>query len=177
MQAWIELHANLLSGLAGIVTLLAVFLSPVAKHAMPALMRRRVDEGKTEVPVPSLEPPAIATPPVAPARPGHGETAIPIAVMPFDSLSSDSDDAYLADGISCELISALSRAGRLMVTPRSDSFALPNAHTVYHLPSTRASPREPRQSKRAASMNSQISCFSSLSPSSEIVYGAATKNL
>jgi adenylate cyclase len=62
--------------------------------------------------------------PAPSARPGHGQTAIPIAVMPFDSLSSDSDDAYLADGLSCELISALSRAGRLMVTPRSDSFAL-----------------------------------------------------
>lgn len=124
MQQWIELHANLLSGLAGIVTLLAVFLSPLAKHITPALLRRRADGDGMATPAVPAEPPPVAAMPAPSARPGHGQTAIPIAVMPFDSLSSDSDDAYLADGISCELISALSRAGRLMVTPRSDSFAL-----------------------------------------------------
>ena len=110
MQQWIELHANLLSGLAGIVTLLAVFLSPLAKHVTPALLRRRADESGMATSAVPAEPAPVASMPAPAARPGHGQTAIPIAVMPFDSLSSDSDDAYLADGISCELISALSRA-------------------------------------------------------------------
>lgn len=122
MQEWIELHANLLSGLAGIVALLGALVSPLARHAVPSLLRRRTGA----VPVPDTTsahaPPAALATPVQ--RPGHGQSAIPIAVMPFDSLSSDSADAYLADGLSCELMSALGRAGRLMVTPRSDSFAL-----------------------------------------------------
>ncbi|MBK6659601.1 MAG: hypothetical protein IPG43_16265 [Proteobacteria bacterium] len=123
MQEWIELHANLLSGLAGIVALLGAFLSPLAKHAVPKLWRRRSAAETTVLETPAVNA-KLSRAPTSQARPGHGQAAIPIAVMPFDSLSSDSDDAYLADGLSCELISALSRAGRLMVTPRSDSFAL-----------------------------------------------------
>ncbi|MCC6710558.1 MAG: hypothetical protein IT492_23600 [Gammaproteobacteria bacterium] len=120
MQEWIESHANLLSGLAGLVALLGALVIPLAKHATAPLLRRRAAATALPEPVTSAE---HATSPSSP-RTGHGRSAIPIAVMPFDSLSADSADAYLADGLSCELISALSRAGRLTVTPRSDSFAL-----------------------------------------------------
>lgn len=119
MQEWIELHANLLSGLAGLVALVGALVSPLARHGIPSLRKRRADSAAAV-----LEAPGLGAGKTAAPRPGHGQAAIPIAVMPFDSLSSDSADAYLADGLSCELISALSRAGRLMVTPRSDSFAL-----------------------------------------------------
>lgn len=124
MQEWIALNGSLLDGLAGLVTLLAIFLSPLAKHALPSILRRRAKSAATPAPDTAPEATVSETPALSVPRPGRGQAAVPIAVMPFDSLSSDSEDAYLADGLTCELISALSRAGRLTVTPRSDSFAL-----------------------------------------------------
>ncbi|MDJ0896561.1 MAG: tetratricopeptide repeat protein [Alphaproteobacteria bacterium] len=46
-----------------------------------------------------------------------------IAVFPFDSLSPDPDDAYLADGIASEIINMLSRISDLRVASRSAMFA------------------------------------------------------
>jgi adenylate cyclase len=45
-----------------------------------------------------------------------------IAVFPFDSLSPDADDAYLADGIAMEIISMLSRVPDLRVASRPATF-------------------------------------------------------
>ena len=45
-----------------------------------------------------------------------------IAVFPFDSLSSDPDDAYLADGIASEIINMLFRISDLRVASRSAIF-------------------------------------------------------
>lgn len=46
-----------------------------------------------------------------------------IAVFPFDSLSPDADDAFLADGIASEIISMLSRIPDLRVASRSAIFS------------------------------------------------------
>lgn len=46
-----------------------------------------------------------------------------IAVFPFDSLSPDPDDAYLADGIAMEIINMLSRVPDLRVASRSAIFS------------------------------------------------------
>jgi DNA-binding SARP family transcriptional activator/TolB-like protein len=46
-----------------------------------------------------------------------------IAVLPFADLSPGQDNQYLSDGIADELISALSEAGALRVTPRTSSFS------------------------------------------------------
>jgi len=46
-----------------------------------------------------------------------------IAVLPFDNLSGDCEQNYFADGISEDLITALSRFRRLVVTARNTSFA------------------------------------------------------
>jgi adenylate cyclase len=46
-----------------------------------------------------------------------------IAVFPFDSLSPDPDDAYLADGIASEIINMLSRVPDLRVASRSAIFS------------------------------------------------------
>ncbi len=46
-----------------------------------------------------------------------------IAVFPFDSLSPDPDDAYLADGIASEIINMLFRISDLRVASRSAIFA------------------------------------------------------
>ena len=46
-----------------------------------------------------------------------------IAVLPFKNLSGDSDQEYFADGVSEDIISALSRNRWLMVIARNSSFA------------------------------------------------------
>ena len=46
-----------------------------------------------------------------------------IAVLPFKNLSSDDDQEYFADGVSEDIISALSRNRWLMVIARNSSFA------------------------------------------------------
>ena len=46
-----------------------------------------------------------------------------IAVLPFDSLSPDPNDAYLADGLTTEIITMLSRIPNLRVASRSALFA------------------------------------------------------
>jgi len=62
--------------------------------------------------------------PCGPATPPRLEEARgSIAVFPFDSLSPDADDAYLADGIAMEIISLLSRLPDLRVASRPATFA------------------------------------------------------
>jgi TolB-like protein/Tfp pilus assembly protein PilF len=56
--------------------------------------------------------------------PGDADGPGAIAVMPFDSVTGDPNDAYLGDGIACEIISALGRAGYRRIAPRADCFAL-----------------------------------------------------
>lgn len=50
--------------------------------------------------------------------------ALAIAVMPFINMSNDPDNAYFADGMSEEILNALSRRKGLNVVSRTSSFAL-----------------------------------------------------
>jgi len=47
-----------------------------------------------------------------------------IAVLPFENMSGNEDDAYFADGLSEELLNALTRVPGLRVAGRTSSFAL-----------------------------------------------------
>lgn len=49
-----------------------------------------------------------------------------IAVLPFDNLSSDPENEYFSDGMTEEIITALSRINGLKVTARTSSFAFKN---------------------------------------------------
>ena len=51
-----------------------------------------------------------------------------IAVLPFDNMSGNEEDAYFADGLSEELLNALTRVPGLRVAGRTSSFALRNAN-------------------------------------------------
>ncbi len=62
-------------------------------------------------------------PSVRPRPPRLEQARGSIAVFPFDSLSPDADDAYLADGIATEVINMLSRVPDLRVASRSAIFA------------------------------------------------------
>src|SRR6056297_2307800 len=49
-----------------------------------------------------------------------------IAILPFVNMSPDPDDEYFSDGITEEIILALSRIRNLKVTARTSSFAFKN---------------------------------------------------
>lgn len=54
-----------------------------------------------------------------------------IAVLPFDNISGDPEQAYFADGIAADLITSLSRTSSLFVISRRSSFAFRNeSHDV-----------------------------------------------
>lgn len=50
-----------------------------------------------------------------------------IVVLPFSNISSDPENAYFADGITEEIINALSKIDGLLVTARTSSFAYKNS--------------------------------------------------
>lgn len=120
MHSWLADNANLLSAVAALVTLLSILA--------PLLLRRRAstENSATVSLAPLPTAPAITEPVAAQIMPLSATAAGPgaIAVMPFDSLTGDPADAALADGISCEITSALGRAGYLRIAPRADCFAL-----------------------------------------------------
>ena len=118
MENWIVDNANLLSGLAGIVTVLSILLPPLLRRNATA--RERPSSTAMSPSNAAAQDHAARIPSLA--VPGDGPGAI--AVMPFDSISQHVGDAHLADGISCEIISALSRAGYQHIAPRTDCFAL-----------------------------------------------------
>lgn len=51
-----------------------------------------------------------------------------IAVLPFENMSGNAEDAYFADGLSEELLNALTRVPGLRVAGRTSSFALRDAN-------------------------------------------------
>src|SRR5262249_9179670 len=58
------------------------------------------------------------------ASPSANETGMKsIAVLPFLNMSADKNDEYLSDGVSEELINALSKITDLQVKARTSSFA------------------------------------------------------
>ena len=118
MENWIVDNANLLSGLAGIITVLSVLLSPLLRRKGTA--QALPSNAATPSPLAPSRDDAARLPSLAAPNDGPGA----IAVLPFDSISPHASDAHLADGISCEIISALSRAGYQHIAPRADCFAL-----------------------------------------------------
>jgi TolB-like protein/Flp pilus assembly protein TadD len=76
-----------------------------------------------------LRPAVTAAPPVGEAtKQARADTAVAkvqeqsIAVLPFTNLSSDPEQAYFSDGLSEDLITALSQASGLKVISRNSSF-------------------------------------------------------
>jgi serine/threonine protein kinase/Tfp pilus assembly protein PilF len=69
---------------------------------------------------------ALATPPtITPTSdfPVEGSQPISIAVLPFVNASASAENEYFSDGISDELINALSKVGGLTVVSRTSAFA------------------------------------------------------
>ncbi|WP_205511911.1 adenylate/guanylate cyclase domain-containing protein [Longitalea arenae] len=61
----------------------------------------------------------------------RGKTAAPVnrlAVLPFVNMSADPDNEYFSDGITEELLNALTRVNGLQVTSRTSAFAFKGKH-------------------------------------------------
>ncbi len=80
---------------------------------------------RIELPVPAREPPASkddGAPEVHARPPAPSSAMASVAVLPFESLSSDPSYAYLGDAFGAELHSTLARVDRLRVVSRRSSF-------------------------------------------------------
>ncbi|MEJ2257578.1 MAG: hypothetical protein P8X98_11340, partial [Woeseiaceae bacterium] len=62
-----------------------------------------------------------------PSRAAAVDAGTTIAVLPLANISKDPDDEYLADGLTEELLNALTSVPQLRVTARASSFALKGA--------------------------------------------------
>src|ERR1019366_222382 len=67
---------------------------------------------------------AVSGQPAAAAQPARAPSEQPsIAVLPFDNMSGDPEQAYFSDGITEDIITDLSKIAGLMVIARNSSFA------------------------------------------------------
>ena len=78
-------------------------------------------------------PPADSQPAAAPPQPAPPDKPS-VAVLPFHNLSADPEQAYFSDGITEEIITALSRVRHFLVIARNSTFAYqgqsPDVRTV-----------------------------------------------
>jgi TolB-like protein len=123
---WISDNESLLSGLAAMIVLAGVILSPLG-----AGMRRLL--GRNEPTPPSharaeLVPAATGLAPkdrIASSLDAAKSAALTeplLAVLAFDNLSSDPEMQFFSDGVSEEIIQRLSRGTKLKVIGRTSSF-------------------------------------------------------
>jgi len=121
VKSWIASNADLLSGLDGLLAVIGIVGSMLV---LP--LRHRLHASRPAIPASAAPVPGPAPAAAAPSLPNPAGLTGPgaVAVMPFDCLSCDVNDTHLADGLSCEIISALARAGHRHLAPRADSFAL-----------------------------------------------------
>jgi adenylate cyclase len=115
---WVTFHEKLLSGLAALVVLGGVVVSP-AGHGLRAFLARRRGAQKGPAGSPLRPPGSAHAPPLVKDRPS-------IAVLPFQNMSGDPDDAYFAEGIAEDIITALSCYPDLFVIARNSSFTYRN---------------------------------------------------
>jgi adenylate cyclase len=104
---WIGSNEAVLSGIAASIVILGVAYRPV---------RRLLPGGRP------ARPPAAAAGPGEPDRPALVTSRPSIAVVPFANLSTDPEQAFLADGLTEDVILGLSRVKQLFVIARNTSF-------------------------------------------------------
>jgi TolB-like protein/Tfp pilus assembly protein PilF len=89
----------------------------------------RPDQGVPETVEEGIEQPTAHTAPKIPpdARPASAappaETGQSVAVLPFDNMSGETEEAYFADGMAEELTNALAKQPGLRVAARTSAFA------------------------------------------------------
>ncbi|MGB5325303.1 MAG: hypothetical protein WBN40_07775, partial [Pseudomonadales bacterium] len=123
---WITANESLLSGLAALLVLSGVLLSPLGKGLRAFFARRSAQRelaasnlSQDSTSIPSSPEPVSASA----AKPADCAQADPVlAVLPFDNLSSDSEMQFFSDGVSEEIIQRLARGAKLKIIGRTSSF-------------------------------------------------------
>ncbi len=103
------------------------FVAPLRQRASDAPAEesdvRREEQGRSGAPV---TPGRTALTHVEPAHVGGKPT---IAVLPFENMSGDPDQEYFSDGITDDIITALSKHRSLLVVARTSTFAFKGHRT------------------------------------------------
>ena len=100
---WLSDHEAMISAIVGIAVLAGIVFTGVR-----FLLARRSQVGKEPA---SDEDPLLALP-----------TGPVVAVLPFENLSRDPDQEYFSDGLTDDIITALSRFKDLFVIARNSTF-------------------------------------------------------
>jgi adenylate cyclase len=109
--AWIATNEAALSGVAAAIVIIGVLLSP---------LRRRFSKSVARDGVSGASEPRDARQPIVSLAPVTDRPSI--AVLPFQNLSGDPEHEYLADGLSEDIITGLSRVKQFFVIARNTSF-------------------------------------------------------
>ncbi len=130
LGAWISTNESLLSGIAAIIVVGGVILSPLGFGVRRFLAGGGSDHGPAipgPEPRPEQEPKSEPVPEPAPSSPRPesppSSEKPSIAVLPFDNMSSDEEQEYLADGMTEDIITGLAANRHLFVVSRNSTFA------------------------------------------------------
>jgi adenylate cyclase len=110
---WISRHETLLSGMAALIVVAGVVLTGLSRGWQRVLGPR--ERGPDQRAPETIAAPAAA----APAASGKPS----LAVLPFTNLSDSSEQDFLADGMTEDLITGLSANRHLSVVARNSTFA------------------------------------------------------
>jgi len=108
---WLSEHEAGISAVVGIAVLTGIVFAGVR-----SLLRRRAEPAPELVPEPAAETPSEEDPLLA------LPTGPTVAVLPFENLSSDPEQEYFSDGLTEDIITALSRFKDLFVIAHNSTF-------------------------------------------------------
>ncbi len=113
VTGWISENEALLSGIAAMIVVAGVVFTPLGVG-----LRRVLGLRREQMTAPAANPPAT------PARHAVPGSRMPsIAVLPFANMSDNSEQEFLADGMTEDLITGLSANRHLSVVSRNSTFA------------------------------------------------------
>ena len=106
------------------IVVAGVIFSPIGLGIRRLLGPARADDDAPRTAAPPQQP----SPTSAPETPDPGRPSVPtdrpsIAVLPFTNMSDDSEQAYLADGMTEDIITGLAATRHLHVVARNSTFA------------------------------------------------------
>jgi TolB-like protein/tetratricopeptide (TPR) repeat protein len=123
---WIAENEALLSGMAALVMLVGLILSPIGMGLRRLLQRQTQvtpsDPARESVPASAPGTLKAADARSAPVTAPAANSEPLLAVLPFDNLSSDPEMQFFSDGVSEEIIQRLARGAKLAVIGRASSF-------------------------------------------------------
>jgi TolB-like protein/Flp pilus assembly protein TadD len=121
---WISENEALLSGLAAMIVVAGVVFSPIGIGIRRLLRSSKGAELAPAVTEPSrVDAPADDTSVPNRALPSAPSDRPSIAVLPFMNMSDDSEQAFLADGMTEDIITGLAATRHLYVVSRNSTFA------------------------------------------------------